>query len=567
MSYRNYSVTVYENLKEMYHATAKKWGRKTLFYQKQTDFYRRFSYADFCRDTDALGTALCQMGLQGKKILLIGKNCYAWTLSYMACVCLGVVVPLDRELSAEEIGRFAELSEASAVIFGDELSQKLEALPESVEKIPFSSLKQLLQKGRRLLAANDRCYLDHPIDPSAMCALLFTSGTTGEEKGVMLSHRNLCFNISEMCRMFYIDEKDVFLSILPLHHAYESTCGFLCPMSRGAEIAFSEGLRYVMKNMREVRPTVILCVPLFLDTLYRKIQSTLRKNGMESKIKLAVSITDTAVSEKLRPAAKKKLFADIHKSLGGRLRALISGGASADPEVIKKLRELGFSAYQGYGLTECAPLVAINRNGFFRDKSAGLATPNTLLDIYEAQGDGIGEIRFRGDNVMLGYYQNPQATAEIIRDGWLYTGDLGFIDEDGFLYVVGRKKNLIVTAGGKNVFPEELEYHLNKTAFVKEALIVGCRGAKKASLDIVAVIYPDFEKIEAAYGVNYSEERLRLEMKKAVSEVNGKLLPYKRITTFLIRKEEFPKNSSQKILRESIVRDVTQAYLSKSDPE
>ena len=338
-------------------------------------------------------------------------------------------------------------------------------------------------------------------------------------------------------------------------------------MSRGAEIAFSEGLRYVMKNMREVRPTVILCVPLFLDTLYRKIQSTLRKNGMESKIKLAVSITDTAVSEKLRPAAKKKLFADIHKSLGGRLRALISGGASADPEVIKKLRELGFAAYQGYGLTECAPLVAINRNGFFRDKAAGLATPNTLLDIYEAQGDGIGEIRFRGDNVMLGYYQNPQATAEIIRDGWLYTGDLGFIDEDGFLYVVGRKKNLIVTAGGKNVFPEELEYHLNKTAFVKEALIVGCRGAKKASHDIVAVIYPDFERMEAAYGVNYSEERLRLEMKKAVSEVNGKLLPYKRITTFLIRKEEFPKNSSQKIIRESIVRDVTQAYLSKSDPE
>jgi long-chain acyl-CoA synthetase len=365
--------------------------------------------------------------------------------------------------------------------------------------------------------------------------------------------------------MFYIDEKDVFLSILPLHHAYESTCGFLCPLSRGAEIAFSEGLRYVMKNMREVRPTVILCVPLFLETLYRKIQSTLCKNGLESKIKLAISVTDTVVSEKLRPATKKKVFADIHKNFGGRLRALISGGASADPDVIKGLRAFGLAAYQGYGLTECAPLVAINRDGFFCDKAAGLATPNTLLDIYEAHGDGIGEIRFRGDNVMLGYYKNPTATAEVIRDGWLYTGDLGFMDEDGFLYVTGRKKNLIVTAGGNNIFPEELEYRLNKTPFVKESLIVGCNNSKKHFCEIVAVLYPDFEKLEAAYGVDYSAERLRLEMKKAISEVNGRLLPYKRITSFLIRREEFPKNSSQKILREGIVQEVTRSYAAKKE--
>lgn len=567
MPYQNYPVTVYKNLKELYRDAAERWGEKTLFYQKQTDFYHRFSYAAFCRDADALGTALCQKGLQGKKILLIGKNCYAWALSYITCACLGVVVPLDKELSAEEIVHFSKLAEVSAVICGSAQAEKLEGLSPSVQKFFFHELGDLLQEGRNLLKKGDHRYLDHPIDENAMCALLFTSGTTGEEKGVMLSHRNLCFNISEMCRMFYIDEKDVFLSILPLHHAYESTCGFLCPMSRGAEIAFSEGLRYVMKNMREVRPTVILCVPLFLETLYRKIQSTLCKNGLESKLRLAVSLTDTVVSEKLRPATKKKLFADIHKNFGGRLRALISGGASADPDVIKGLRELGFAAYQGYGLTECAPLVAINRDGYFRDKAAGLSTPNTLLDIYEAGGDGIGEIRFRGDNVMLGYYQNPKATAEVIRDGWLYTGDLGFMDEDGFLYVTGRKKNLIVTSGGKNIFPEELEYRLNKTAFVKESLIVGCHNTKKRSCDIIAVLYPDFEKIESAYGVDYSEDRLRLEMKKAVSEANGKLLPYKRITSFLIRRMEFPKNSSQKILREGIVRDVTKAYLSKSDLE
>lgn len=565
MPYQNYRVTVYENLREMYRDTARRWGEKTLFYEKKKDFYSRFSYQSYCQDVDALGTALYDRGLYGKKILLLGENCYAWTLSYMACACLGTVVPLDKQLCAEDIGRLAELAEASAVIYGNLESEKLSALEPSIEKISFESLSSLLQDGRQLLKKGDRRYLDHPIDENAMCALLFTSGTTGAEKGIMLSHRNLCFNISEMCRMFYIDEKDLFLSILPLHHAYESTCGFLCPMSRGAEVAFCEGLRYVMKNMREVRPTIILCVPLFLDTLYRKIQATLVKNGLESKIKLAVNLTDSVVSKKLRPSAKKKIFADIHKNFGGRLRALISGGAPADPEVLRGLRELGFAAYQGYGLTECAPLVALNRDVYFRDTAAGLATPNTLLDIYEAQGDGIGEIRCQGDNVMLGYYKNPAATAEVIRDGWLYTGDLGYMDEDGFLYVTGRKKNLIVTAGGKNVFPEELEYHLNKTAMIKESVVVGCYNAKTRSYDIVAAIYPDYESMESTYGIDYSEQKLRLEMKKAVSEVNGKLLPHKRITTFLIRWEAFPKNSSQKILRNGIIEEVTRSYGAKSE--
>ena len=289
MPYQNYPVTIYKNLKELYHSAAEQWGEKTLFYEKGSDFYSRFSYEDFCHDADALGTALYDKGFHGRKILLLGENCYAWTLTYMACTCLGTVVPLDKELSSEEIGRFSRLSEASAVIYGDAQAEKLHEIDPLVERFSFTDLEKLLGEGRRLLKKGDRRYLDHPIDENSMCALLFTSGTTGAEKGVMLSHRNLCFNISEMCRMFYIDEKDVFLSILPLHHAYESTCGFLCPLSRGAEIAFSEGLRYVMKNMREVRPTIILCVPLFLDTLYRKIQTTLKKNGLESKIKLSFS--------------------------------------------------------------------------------------------------------------------------------------------------------------------------------------------------------------------------------------------------------------------------------------
>ena len=565
MEFWNYEVTVYENLRELYHGAAERFGDKTLFYEKKKDFYTRYSYLQYCEDVDALATALLDAGFEGQNILLLGKNCYAWALSYMACACIGTVVPLDRSLCAEEISELASFSDATAVICDQEEAEKLSSLNSSVKRIAFEDLEKLIQRGRRLFSRGDRRYWDRAIDPNAMCALLFTSGTTGNEKGVMLSHRNLCFNVSEMCRMFYIDEKDVFLSILPLHHAYESTCGFLCPMSRGAEIAFSEDLRHVIRNMREVRPTIILCVPMFLDTLYRKIRSTLSKNGMESKVRFAVGLTETLVSEKQRPSYQKRIFADLHKSLGGRLRALISGGASADPEVIKGLRELGFSVYQGYGLTECAPLVAINRDRCFRDKSAGLATPNTLLDICEAHGDRIGEIRFRGENVMLGYYKNPDATAQILRDGWLYTGDLGYMDEDGFLYVTGRKKNLIVTSGGKNIFPEELEYRLNKTAFVKESVVVGCYNPKKRTSDVVAVIYPDYERLEAVYGVDYPHRRLLLEIKKAVSEVNGRLQSYKRITSFLIRREEFPKNSSQKIVREGVIAEVTRSYLAKSD--
>ena len=565
MPYQNYTVRVYENLRELYQASGERWGEKTLFYEKKGGRYHRFSYGEYREDVDALGTELYHKGLAGKKILLAGRNCYEWVVVYLSIACLGTVVPTDREISAEELENIVKIAGIETVVCDEIVSKKVTEGGIGVNVIPFDSLEKLIKKGKKRIEDGETDYLERPIDRDSMCALLFTSGTTGDAKGVMLSHHNLCFNISEMCRMFYVDEKDLFLSILPLHHAYECTCGFLAPLSRGSEIAFSEGLRHVMENMREVRPTVMLCVPLFLETMYRKIWANLKQNRLDTKVKTAIGMTNSIPSERLRPLSKKKLFADIHKNFGGRLRALISGGAPADPQVMRGLRELGIPTYQGYGLTECAPLVAINRDTFYRDKSAGLATPNALLDIYDAQNDGIGEIRYQGENVMLGYYGQPEATAEVIRDGWLYTGDLGYMDEDGFLYVTGRKKNVIVTSGGKNVFPEELEYHLNKNPFIKESVVVGCFNPKRREYDIVAVLRPDYERMEATYGIDYSNDKLRLEMKKAVTEVNGRVLPYKRIFTFLIRREEFPKTSSQKILREGIIREANRSYLTKSE--
>ncbi|MBR2722085.1 MAG: AMP-binding protein [Clostridia bacterium] len=562
--YENYSTVVYENLKKMYHVSADKYGDKAVFMQKENGTYRSISYRQYCSDVDALGTALLARGFGGKRIIVSGENCYAWVTAYMAVICgVGVVVPTDKELPAEEIANIANISEASAVIYSSKIADKIASIDEKVTRITFESLPALIKEGRNLIKKGNRAFLDAKIDSHAMSALIFTSGTTGVSKGVMLSHRNICFNLSEMCQMFYIGENDVFLSVLPLHHVYECTCGFLCLVYRGCTVAFSEGLRYITRNMQEVHPTMMLCVPLLLETLYNKVWASIRKQGLEKKVKAAIIATNAIPGTKARMAAKKRIFSDIHKNFGGQLRALISGGAAVDPMVLKGLRDLGLCGYQGYGLTECAPLAALNRDTFYNDKSAGMATPNGVLDIYDMQDDGTGEIRYKGDNIMIGYYKAPELTAEVIRDGWFYTGDLGYMDSNGFLYITGRKKNVIVTSNGKNIFPEELETYLNRTNFIAESVVVGYINPKKKDYDIVAILVPDRERLEEVYGKRYTQKQVDLEMKKAISEVNCIVQSYKRIETYVLREEEFPKNTSRKIKRAGLADAAYDAYRKK----
>ena len=563
-SYQNYETELFDNLKQMLHASAERFGDKTLFMEKRGGEYQNIGFRRYCNDVDALGTALCAKGLSGKRVIVTGENCYHWVLAYMAVICgVGVVVPVDKEIPAEEMANIARVCEASAVIFSSKLEAKIEAIDASVERISFDELDTLIPEGKRLIKQGDRSYLDAEIDPNVLASLIFTSGTTGVSKGVMLSHRNICFNLSEMCRMVYIDDKDIFLSVLPLHHTYECTCGFLCQVYRGCTVAFSEGLRHITRNMQEIHPTMMLCVPLLIETMYNKVWANIRKQKMEKKVRLAIKATNAIPNAKMRLAAKRKVFAEIHKSFGGNLRILISGGASVDPTVLKGLRDLGIFSVQGYGLTECAPIAALNRDTFYNDRSAGMATPNTLLDIYDVQDDGTGEIRYKGDNIMLGYYNQPEMTAEVIRDGWFYTGDLGYMDDDGFLFITGRKKNVIVTANGKNIFPEELETYLGRTPFVKESVVVGYINQKKKDYDVVAIIHPDYERAEETFGKGYTADMLDLELKKAVSEVNGIVQSYKRIETFVIRHEEFPKNTSRKIKRAGVADEAYADYLAK----
>lgn len=548
-----------ENIRSALRASERLYGERPAFMQKLDGEYKTVTYSRFRDMYEALGTELWARGLSGRRIIVTGDNCLDWATVYIATVAgLGVIVPVDKELPAEELCNIASISEAGAIFYSPRLAAKVAALPDDIQKYSFDDISALIESGKERLLNGEREYLRAYIDPDVMTALIFTSGTTGNSKGVMLSHRNICFCLSEVAHMAYIGPEEVFLSILPMHHVYECTCGFLFPLTRGCCVAFSEGLRYITRNMQEVRPTIVCCVPILLETIYRKIWMNIRRKGIEKKVWNAIKLTRHAGL-----GLKRRVFAEIHDSLGGRIRMFICGGAAADPEVMRGLRDFGLLAIQGYGLTECSPLAAVNKDDYYRDDSAGLATPNGVLDIYDVQDDGTGEIRYKGDNVMLGYYRAPELTAEVIRDGWFYTGDLGYIDPDGFLHITGRKKNVIVTPGGKNIFPEELETYLCRNPYISEAVVVGYFNESRGAWDIVAILHPDDAAFVETYGRGYTQGQIDAEFTRAVDEVNNIVQHYKRITMYIVRPTEFPKNSSRKIKRMGIAEEAEPEYRKK----
>lgn len=562
--YKNYPTEKFDHLKQLYLSAAEKYGAKALIREKVDGDWREYSFRRYAADVDALGTELFARGYAGKNIIVTGENSYAWVTAYMATVCgVGAVVPVDKDISSEEMAHIVTTCEPALIIGSASALERFSSLGDSADRLCFDELADWIRCGNDRIIAGDRTYLDAEIDVNAMSMLIFTSGTTGVAKGVMLSHKNICFNLSEMCQMIYLGEEDHFLSVLPLHHVYECICGFLCPLYRGCTVSFSEGLRQFTRNLREVQPTVMLCVPLLIETMYRNVWKTIRKQDLEKKVLSAIKMTNALPGEKMRSMAKRKAFARIHENFGSKLRLMLSVGAPIDPSVLSGLRDFGIKAYQGYGVTECAPLAALNRDAFFNDASAGMASPNALLDIYDVQNDGTGEIRYKGDNVMLGYYKMPELTAKVLRGGWFYTGDLGYLDENGFLFITGRKKNAIAASGGKSIFPEELEELLTKNAYVKEAVVLGYPNEKKKDYDVVAVIYPDYQKVKEVYGQNFAGSQLDLELKKAIAEVNATVQAYKRIATYVIRNEEFPKNFSRKIKRVGIAESAHEAYLEK----
>lgn len=560
-----YEVRQINNLKELLDSSAGLYENKAAFLVKRkgSGTYSPVKYSEFKRDVDALGTALTNLGLKGKRIALIGENRYEWAVSYLAVVNgTGVVVPLDKELPHNEIENLLIRSKADAVIYSSNIAQDFEnisrhgappriliSMDAPVDEKNAVSYAQLLIRGRNLLERGDRSFLDAVIDNGAMCALLFTSGTTETSKAVMLSHYNIASNLSAMCSMLYIDDKDTFLSVLPLHHTYECTCGFLCQIYRGATIAYCEGLRHIVQNLQESKATVMNAVPLILEAIYKRIwDQAAKKPGMGKKLRTAIKISNFLRIWGID--VTKKLFAQVHNAFGGSLRMFISGAAAIDPNVAKGFRELGINFVQGYGLTECSPIVALNRNCDFKDDAAGLPLPNLQVKIDGADAEGIGEIVVKGPSVMLGYYENREATEKVLKDGWFYTGDLGYLDRDGFIHITGRKKNVIVTKNGKNIFPEEIETLLNRSPYIKESMVYGENDEVYGDVVVSAVIVPDIEKINEDFGEKSGDRAfLRDLIQNEVKTVNKSLVIYKYIKDFRLKESEFIKTTTKKIKR------------------
>jgi len=560
-----YDVRQISTLKDMLESSAEKYGNKTAFLVKTEEGgpYKPVTYKQYYNDVNALGTALIDLGLSGKRVAIISENRYEWTVSYLAVVNgTGVVVPLDKELPVGEIKNLLLRSKADAVIYSNSKRNEVESIAGELPDLKYLismdndessgnvlAYRALLNKGFELLNSGDRRFADAEIDREAMSILLFTSGTTDKSKAVMLSHKNVCSNLMDMCSMLYIDDKDVFLLILPLHHTYACTCGFLCQIYRGSAIAFCEGLRHIAKNLKESKTTVLLGVPLILEAMYKRIWDQASKDPkVMRKLKLGLKVSGMLKS--IGIDIRKKLFKPIHDNFGGAIRLLISGGAAIDPKVVQGFQDFGIHCVQGYGLTECSPIIALNRDVDYRNNAAGLPLPNVRIKIHNPNEEGIGEIIAKGPNIMLGYYENEELTRESIVDGWFHTGDLGYIDEDGFLYITGRKKNVIVTKNGKNIYPEEIEALLNRSPYIAECVIYGREGEDEGDIEVAAEIYPDMEKIIEALGTeNPTEEQVYRLIEEEVHKVNKMLVLYKYVRHITIRETEFEKTTSKKIIR------------------
>ncbi len=546
--YKNlYPVAEIRDIKDMLNQSLEQFADRTAFLVKKNGKYEPITYAQYGKQVHALGTALYRRGFKGKRIAVIGENRYEWALSYMAIVCgVGVVVPLDKELPEAELFELIRIAELDAIFYSPKNEKVIQNAPIAHKFNMETDIPVLLEEGEKALSEGDRTYLDAEIDPEEMQILLFTSGTTASVKAVMLNHRNIAKNLMGMCSMTYTGKEDVFLSVLPLHHTYECTCGFLCEIYRGSAIAYCEGLRYITKNLAECKATMMLGVPLLLETMYNKIWKQAEKSGRAKKLRMGIKISRALL--KVGIDVRRKLFHEIHETLGGRMRLLIAGAAAIDPKVAEGLRDFGIEVIQGYGLTECAPIAALNRNCNYKDDAAGLPLPGVEIRIDAPDEEGVGEIVIKGENVMMGYYQNPEETAAVLRDGWLYSGDLGYIDDEGFVHITGRKKNVIVTKNGKNIFPEEIETYLNRAEIIAESMVYGVETAD-GDATITVQILPDFAEAERILGTNYTEDDLKKAIDAAVLEVNHSLQSYKRIADVIIRKEEFIKTTTKKIKR------------------
>jgi len=559
----------FTDLRDMLKQSEEKFGDKAAYVYKtdKPGVFREITYKDFAKDIRNFGTALVNLGLKGKRIAVISDNRYEWCVTYLAVTTgTGVIVPLDKALPANEIESLIIRSEVEAIVYSskyDEIMNDIKARNTSNVKYFISmdlskkendiySQKELMEQGAKLLEEGNTEYLDSKIDAEEMGIMLFTSGTTAMSKAVMLSQRNICANLMDIASVIKLVPEDRMLSFLPLHHTFECTVGFLYPISKGSSIAFCEGIRHIADNAKEYQVTAMISVPILYETMYKKIMKGIEKKGKLETVKKGIKISNFLL--KFGIDIRRKLFKEVIDNLGGKARLFVAGGAALDPAAEKGFNELGVRMIQGYGLTESSPVIAAEDDKYIRLGSIGKAFPSLDVKIDEPNEEGIGELLVKGPTIMLGYYNNEEATKETLEDGWLHTGDLAKIDKDGFIFISGRKKFVIVLKNGKNIYPEELETIVNKIGGVTESFVYG-KPEDDGDYKICAKIVCDKDMVESIYGTN-DEEKLKELIWQEVKKVNKTMPAYKYIREISITDKPLIKTTTQKIKRFEEIKTV-----------
>ena len=560
-----YEVDEIKNFRELVNRSADKYQKNVAYKFKQNlgKSNQRIvekTYEEVRKEVQSLGTMLLKLGLENKKIALIGSNRYEWCESYFAITTSNmVVVPLDKALPNKEIKSLIERSKADAVIYENKYSEIFKELKnENNQTLKYYinmdltqkedgiiSFKELVNEGRKLLEQGDTSYSTIKVDNKKMSILIFTSGTTNMSKGVMLSQQNITSNIIAMAKMSKMYPTDTLLSFLPMHHTFECTITFLYGYYSGATVAFCDGLKYIAKNLIEYKISVFVAVPLVLETIYKKIQKGIKDQGKEKLVNMMSKIANFLLIFHID--IRRKVFKSVLDQLGGNLRIAYFGAAAMDRNVIKGYNNLGIDTVQGYGLTETSPLLAAETDKEHCPGSVGMAPFNVELKLEDVDENGVGEIVAKGPNVMLGYYENPEATKEVMKGGWFHTGDLGYYNKDGYLFITGRKKEVIVLKNGENVFPSEIEFLVNKLPYVVESIVFPRENSKGEIAVGVKVVY-DKDLIKEKFGEK-TEKEYKILVWEDIKEINQNLSQFKKLKELIITTESLEKTTTQKIKR------------------
>ena len=556
--------TRYETMQDVFKDVTVKFKDNVLITQKfdHKGKFEDITYGKFRDDVIGFGTGLIEyLGLRDKRVVIISETTYEWYVSYMAMLCgVGIAVPMDKELPENEFENLVKRSKASAIIYSsrkkeliDKVRDRLDGIEYFIEMYSDSDLngkdvgfEQVKKIGSKLYENGNNSLLDTKIDKDEFKVLIFTSGTTSASKGVMLCNRNLTENIFAAGSYVNVREDDRLFSVLPLHHTYESTIGFLFPFARGASVAVCEGLKYIVPNLKETKPTAMIAVPLLIESLYKKINQTIKKSGKETLVNSMIHVTNAL--KLVGIDIKKKVFAEIYDNLGGNIRIIVSAAAPIDKKIGKWIEDIGIEFLQGYGLTETAPIAALTPESDPHIGSVGKAVVCAELKIKDPNENGEGEVLIKSSTLMLGYYEMEEETKKAIsEDGWFNSGDVGYLDKDGFLYITGRSKNVIVTANGKNIYPEEIELVLGKIPYISECMVYG--KGEKDDLTVSVKVIPNYEYIAENVKKDMTDEEIYNLIWEEIKKVNKTLTSYKAIKYLEIKKDEFEKTTTMKIKR------------------